>query len=109
MDMSRSKFAASSRRKGNRFELAITRLLQDAGLGAEKISRTGYSGGDISIPCLGRDLTVEAKSRGSGFKQIYAWLEGRDALVVRADRCNALAILPLKLAVEILAAAETRK
>jgi hypothetical protein len=61
------------------------------------------------VPCCGRDLTIEAKARARGFKEIYSWLEGRDALVVRADRCDALAIIPLKLAVEILAAAETRK
>jgi hypothetical protein len=31
----------SSRDKGNRFELALVRLLQGAGFGAEKISRAG--------------------------------------------------------------------
>jgi hypothetical protein len=98
-----------SRRKGNRFELAIVRLLQDAGLGAEKTSRTGYSGGDISVPCCGRDLVVEAKSRGDRFKQIYSWLKNRDALIVRADRQDALVIVPLKLAAKVLSAAESHK
>jgi hypothetical protein len=41
--------------------------------------------------------------------QIYAWLEGRDILVVKADRRDALVILPIKLAIQIAAAAERAK
>jgi hypothetical protein len=85
-------------------------LLQDRGIGAERIPLSGSCGGkfsgDLSIPICGRDLTVEAKSRGSGFKQIYSWLKGRDALIVRADRQNPLLIVPLKLAAEVVLAAE---
>ena len=98
-----------SRRKGCRFELALTRLLQDAGLGAEKISRTGYSGADLTVPILGADRTVGAKARATGFSRLYDWLDGRDVLVVRADRREPLVILPLRLAVEIAAMAERQK
>jgi hypothetical protein len=55
---------------------------------------------------LGIDRTVECKARGSAFKQLYAWLEARDILVVRADRQEPLVILPLALAAQILVAAE---
>jgi hypothetical protein len=99
----------ASRKKGGRFELALVRVLQDAGLGAEKISRAGYSGGDLTVPVIGRDLVVEAKARASGFSRLYSWLEGRDALILKADRCAPLVVLPLRLAAEIAIAAERRK
>jgi Holliday junction resolvase len=101
------------RQKGDRFERSIIRLLQDRGIGAERVPLSGSAGGkysgDRSVPFCGRDLIVEAKSRGSGFRQLYRWLEGRDALVVRADRCDALVVLPLRLAAQILLKAEGRK
>jgi hypothetical protein len=103
----------ASRDKGNRFERAIVRLLQDAGLGAERVplsgSASGSYSGDLTVPILGRDLVVEAKARAKGFSQIYSWLQGRDALVIRADRRDALVILPLRLAADIAIAAERGK
>jgi Holliday junction resolvase len=99
--------------KGSRFERAVVRLLQDHGLGAECVPLSGAAGGsylgDLTVPVLGRDLVVEAKARARGFSQIYSWLQDRDVLVLRADRHDAIVILPLKLAVEIASAAERRK
>jgi hypothetical protein len=89
------------------------RLLQDHGLGAERVPLSGSAGGsysgDITVPILGRDMVVEAKARANGFAQLYAWLEGRDVLIVKADRHPTLVVLPLRLAVEIASAAERRK
>jgi Holliday junction resolvase len=103
----------AARQKGNRLERAVARLLQDAGLGAERVPLSGAAGGsyagDLTVPILGRDLVVEAKARANGFAQLYAWLEGRDILIVRADRRDALVVLPLKLAAEIAIAAERGK
>jgi hypothetical protein len=42
--------------------------------------------GDLTVPLLGVDRCVEVKVRGNGFGQLYAWLEPRDLLIVRADR-----------------------
>jgi Holliday junction resolvase len=98
------------RDKGNRLERAIVRLAQDYGLGAERVPLSGAVGGsycgDLTIPVLGRDLTVEAKSRANGFREIYQWLNGRDLLIVKANRRDPLVIMPLKLAVEVAWAAE---
>jgi Holliday junction resolvase len=103
----------ASRDKGSRFERAIVRLLQDAGLAAERVPLSGSAGGsyigDLTAKVIGLDLIVEAKARAGGFAQIYAWLEDRDVLVVKADRREALVILPLRLAAEIAAGAERRK
>lgn len=99
-----------SRDKGRRTELAIVRLLQDHGLAAEKISRAGYTGADISVPVLGIDRAGEVKCRGAGFKQIYAWLDDdRDFLVIKSDRREALVITRLEFAAVVVAAAERGK
>jgi Holliday junction resolvase len=101
------------RDKGNRFERAIVKLFQDRGLGAERVPLSGSVGGshsgDLTVPILGRDLIVEAKARANGFARLYSWLDGRDALIVKADRRDALVVLPLRLAVEIAIAAERGK
>jgi Holliday junction resolvase len=111
--MKKATGGKSPRQKGDRFERAIVRLLQDNGIGAERVPLSGSAGGsylgDLTCPAIGRDLRVEAKSRANGFRELYAWLVDRDVLVLRADRCGALAVLPLKLAACILAVAEKKK
>jgi Holliday junction resolvase len=99
----------TSRDKGLRFERAIVKLLQDRGLAAEKISRTGYSSADLSVPILNADRRVECKVRKDAFRELYRWLEASDLLIVRSDRNQPLVILPLRLASEILVAAERGK
>ena len=105
-----SRGGRASREKGNRGERAVVRFLQDRGFAAERVplsgSARGRFGGDVSIPLLGADRRVEVKCRGSGFRQLYDWLEGRDFLIVRADRRELLVVIPLKLAAEIVMAAE---
>ena len=65
--------------------------------------------GDLTVPVLGRDLVIEAKSRANGFAQLYSWLEGRDVLIIKADRRDAMVVLPLRLAAEIAMTAERGK
>jgi Holliday junction resolvase len=107
-----SRGGRASRDKGNRTERAIVRLLQDHGLASERVPLSGAArgrfGGDISVPVLGRDLRGEAKCRGngSGFKCLYEWLEGRDFLVIRADRKPLLVVTTLELAAKVVMSAE---
>jgi len=100
------------RQKGNRVEREIVRLLQDAGFAAERVPLSGSAGGsyvgDITVPLLRRDLVCEVKARRHGFQQLYGWLDGRDLLIVRADRCQPLVVLPLELATKIAIIAETK-
>jgi hypothetical protein len=101
------------RQKGNRLERTLVRLLQNAGLGAERVPLSGSAGGsfsgDLTVPVLGVDRTVECKSRKDGFRELYSWLQASDLLIVRADRREPLVVLPLKLALEIALAAERGK
>jgi hypothetical protein len=102
-----------SRDKGNRAERALVRALQDKGLAAERVPLSGSAGGsycgDLTVPLLGRDHIVEVKVRADGFRQLYDWLNGRDLLVVKADRREPLVVLPLPLAIEIAGSAERNK
>jgi hypothetical protein len=99
-----------SRDKGNRTERAIVAFLQNSGFAAERVPLSGSAGGkyvgDVTIPLLGRDMCVEVKVRAHGFGQLYAWLDGREILIVRQDRREPLVILPLRLAAEIAGHAE---
>jgi Holliday junction resolvase len=103
----------ASRQKGDRAERALVQYLQDRGFAAERIPLSGSAGGrftgDLSVPMLGIDRRVEVKVRGNGFRELYSWLDGRDLLIVRADRLEPLVVIPLKLAAEIAAAAEAKR
>ena len=100
----------ASRAKGDRVEREIVRRLQDHGFAAERVPLSGAAGGkyigDLSVPLLGIDRTVEVKTRSNGFRQLYDWLAERDFLIVRADRLQPLVVIPLRLAIEIAEAAE---
>jgi hypothetical protein len=80
------------------------------GLPCHRVPLSGAAGGqwsgDIHIPLLGRTHRVEVKARGTGFRQLYAWLEGSDLLILKADRHDPLVVLPLPLLVELMLAAE---
>jgi hypothetical protein len=95
----------SPRQKGNRTERALRHYLLQRGLSAERVPLSGSAGGrfagDLLLTLAGRDLVVEVKHRGDGFAQLYAWLDGRDLLIVKADRRDPLVVLPLSLAAEI--------
>jgi hypothetical protein len=60
----------------------------------------GRFGGDVVLPLLGRDLCIEAKARAQGFRELYSWLNERDALIVKADRLEPLVVVRLSLAAE---------
>lgn len=90
----------ASKAKGSRIERECVNLLQEAGLAAERVPLSGSVGGkyagDISVPVLGIDRTLEVKCRASGWKQTYAWLADNYGLVIRADRAEPLIVLRLK-------------
>jgi Holliday junction resolvase len=107
------KGGKSPRQKGNRAERAVVKFLQGHGFAAERVPLSGSAGGsylgDITVALLGADRVVEVKCRANGFRELYAWLEHRDLLIVKADRAEPLVVLPLRLAADIAAKAESAK
>jgi len=96
-----------------RTERQLVCLLQSAGLAAERVPLSGAArgrfGGDVSVTLLGRDLRCEVKARACGFVRLYTWLADRDVLIVKADRREPLAIVPLRFAIEVATLAERAK
>lgn len=99
----------ASRDKGARTEREAVRILQEHGLSAERVPLSGASGGryagDVSVPVLGVDRTLECKCRADGFKQIYAWLADNYGLILRADRAQPLIAIRLRDFAELAIAA----
>jgi Holliday junction resolvase len=95
-----------SRNKGLRTERGIVTLLKASGFAAERVPLSGSVGGrfagDIVLPLMGRDLYVEVKCRGQGFRELYGWLEQRHVLILKADRREPLVVLRMSLAAEIV-------
>ena len=94
-----------SRNKGARVERGIVRALQAEGFAAARVPLSGAAGGrfsgDVVMPLMGRDLCLEVKARADGFRELYSWLDGRDVLIVKADRQEPLVVVRLSLAAEI--------
>lgn len=75
----------AKRDKGARAERALAKLL-----GGERVPLSGAAGGAYAGDVMAMGLRWEAKVRGDGFKQLYSWLEGGDALAVKTDLRNGL-------------------
>jgi hypothetical protein len=63
---------------------------------------------DLRVPMLGRDCKMEIKCRGDGFATLYRWLVPVDVLVLKADRKEALAVMPLTTLIELIKKGESK-
>jgi hypothetical protein len=97
---------AAPRRKGDRLERVLVRVLEQRGILSVRVPQSGAKGGryrgDLVLPLAGRELVAEVKHHGASFRRLYAWLRERDLLLIKADHQDVLVVLPLQLAVEIL-------
>jgi Holliday junction resolvase len=103
--------AHPSRRKGHRFEREIVQEAGAKGLEAERAyASNGQSLGEVKacdVLIRGRDddvldaLRVQAKRRKSHAQYLHP-PDGTDAVVLREDREEALAIVPLGLLLDLL-------
>ena len=73
-----------SRAKGVRTEHQVVAWHQDAGIPAEKVSRSGYGGEDLHIGDLKAE--VKARANGNGFSTLEKWLGNNDVLFLKRDR-----------------------
>ena len=87
----------SERRKGADAEREFARLI-----GGERVPLSGAAGGSYTGDVIGLGLRWECKRRKDGFKQLYDWLDGADALAVRADRKPWLVVMPLERLLELI-------
>lgn len=78
----------SQRDKGARAEREFAKLI-----GGRRVPLSGAAGGEFAGDVIGLGMRWEVKRRENGFRQLYKWLEGKDALAVRADRREWLVVM----------------
>lgn len=83
------------RQKGDRLEREVVNLMRSYELEAKRVPLSGaVDGYKGDVICAG-GLQIECKARARGFTDLYNWLEGNDALVIKQDRKDPLLVLNL--------------
>ena len=82
--------------KGKRAERQFAKLID-----GERVPLSGAAGGSFVGDVVGMGMRWECKVKRDGFKLLYAWLEGKDALALKADRRPWLVVLPLETFLEM--------
>lgn len=89
----------ASRAKGDRFEREVVASLNADGIMAERVPLSGAAGGmfggDIqAILRVGREK-LECKVRARAWLDLYGWIVGNYALVIKRDRDEPLVVMRL--------------
>ncbi|MCH8346569.1 MAG: helix-turn-helix domain-containing protein [Chloroflexi bacterium] len=79
----------SQRQKGLRREREFAQLT-----GGKRVPLSGAAGGEYTGDVKALGMTWEVKARAAGFRELYKWLDGSDALALKADRQEWLVVLP---------------
>ena len=79
----------SQRQKGLRREREFAQLT-----GGKRVPLSGAAGGEYTGDVKALGMTWEVKARADGFRELYKWLDGSDALALKADRQEWLVVLP---------------
>lgn len=99
----------SQRDKGARSERNLVHIFQAYHIPAKRVPLSGattFQKGDIIATINGEEWQIESKVRADGFKQLYQWLEGNHALIVKADFKESLIVMPLKRFCELVGGVE---
>ncbi len=84
------------RAKGVRRERELVRRLRAAGIPARRVPLSGSAGEARCDVVVERPpIRIELKARSSGWQTIRRWLDGVDALVLWADRCEPVVVMRL--------------
>ncbi len=91
----------AQRVKGARIERELVALHTSAGIPAEKVSRSGYTGPDLRIA---NEFSGEVKARksGEGFATLERWLGEADLLFLRRDRQRPMVCMSWATYVQLL-------
>jgi hypothetical protein len=106
-EVSETMSGAKHRLKGNRVEREIVDAHLSIGVHAERVPLSGASryqdnGADVDVYAFGVSecpLVCEVKARkgAGGFRLLDRWLGANDVLFLRANRSDALAVLPWRV------------
>jgi Holliday junction resolvase len=94
----------SAKWKGVRIEREVVQLLCELGLPCARVPFSGGVGGaysgDIDLELCDRIAKIQVKARRE-FRTLYRWLNGVDLLFLKADHCNPLVVMPIRLFAEL--------
>ena len=83
--------------KGRRLERELAALL-----GGQRVPLSGAAGGRYAGDVVALGLRWQAKAEANGWRRLYRWLEGADALALRADRRPWLVVMPIHTFLTVL-------
>jgi Holliday junction resolvase len=88
-----------SRAKGDRFEREVVASLNADGIMAERVPLSGAAGGmfggDIQAILKSGRQKLECKVRARAWLDLYGWIVGNYALVIKRDRDEPLVVMRL--------------
>jgi hypothetical protein len=79
-----------SKQKGDQRERELAALVH-----GNRVLLSDAAGGGVNVDVQALGLTWEGKAHDDGFRQLYQWLEPRNALTLKADRRPWLVCMPL--------------
>lgn len=89
----------ASRQKGDRFERECVNAFLAAGIFAERVPLSGAAGGsfgaDIQVTIDGTMRKFECKMRKRAWSDLYSWLVGNYALLIRTNGNDGLVVFRL--------------
>lgn len=91
-----------SRQKGDRFERECVNRLKEMGLEAQRVPLSGAAGGQFSSDIIVAGHKIECKTRKRAWTDLFGWLPGNHALMIKADRTDTLVVMGLETFAEML-------
>lgn len=87
------------RQKGDRFEREVVEIFREAGVPAVRVPLSGSAGGpfdaDVEIVFEGQKHKIECKIRKRAWSDLYSWISGNFALIIRCNNQKPLVVIPL--------------
>jgi len=90
------------RQKGDRFERQCVDRLKELGLEAQRVPLSGAAGGLFGSDIVVAGHKIECKTRKRAWTDLFNWLPGNHALMIKADRTETLVVMSLETFADML-------
>ena len=91
-----------SREKGDRFERECVARLVGLGVSAARVPLSGAAGGDFAGDLIVAGRRIECKTRKRAWTDLFNWLPGNHALMIKSDRTDTLVVMSLETYADLL-------
>lgn len=98
-----------SKLKGDRFERWVVNKAREFQIKAERVLLGAQANrsfiADVTMTVMGAMTRWECKWDGDGFKSLYKWINGNHGVFIKADDCEALAVVRADYLMQLIQAA----